>query len=369
MSKKYNKRGAGFFSSMKSTMTSMTLTCRQIWDKYSSQLKSLVDEIDAFYTANNMKNILQTLYKTDYVKSKVLDEFGSIKLQVQYLFDVMSGAKQSLSDPNGKMCSDFIHSDFEGKKAALTFDQYLQDLQRKLSNIRETMKTLGLSPASKNVTTNTNVKNSSNTNSQKKGWLSSAKAKITAAMPKTCSELWEAQQSELFSLVKEIQEIWDNVNMDKVMDEEELDGHYVPKRLDREQYGVASMFPLVKDRLQNVQGRMTNERFNEVKNNRVNCLYFIPDPDYDDFISFDSYLKTIKGHLIQIRETMQKLSTSLVSQTAGRKKTTIKSYITLKGKQKHYLVKKDINNHKYIRKDGNSVYLSNIRGKYLYVRD
>lgn len=391
MSKKYNKRGAGLLSSIKSTMTSMTLTCHQIWDKYSSQLKSLVDEIDTFYTANDMKNLLQTLYKTDYVNSKVLDEFGSIKLQVQYLFDVMSGVKQSLSDPQGKMCSDFVHSDFGGKKAALTFDQYLQDLEKKLSKIRETMTMVitndRLDDVTASVTANTSSANTSssntsssntsstkpricNKNSQKKGWLSSTKDKIASAMPKTCAQLWEIHIGELKSLVQEIQIMWDANNMEKVLAEEEVNGQFVGKQLNREQYDSLSNFPIVKNRLVRIEARMTNEKFDKYKNNRMMCLYFIPEPDFDDFNSFDSYLKTLKEYLLDARNTMQKIYTSTnVVQVAGKSKRSDKSYIIMKGKVKQYLIHKDTKNHKYIRKNGNNLYLSDIRGKYMYVRD
>ena len=147
MPKKSYKKGGGFFSSIKSTVTSMNLTCRQIWEKYSSQLDALVKEIDAFYQANDMKTVLLTLYKTEYDKSYILNGFESVKGEYEELVGFMTGAKKTYynTDPNGKLCGEFIHTDYEGKKAATTFDQYLQGLVKRLVKIRDTMITIDVS--------------------------------------------------------------------------------------------------------------------------------------------------------------------------------------------------------------------------------
>lgn len=380
---KYNKKGAGFFGSVKATMTSMNKTCKEIWLNYLTSLQSLIDEIDVFYRDANMENILLTLYKTDYNKSQILNEFEMIKIKVRSLSDVMSGKTKSYyGDPNGKLCSDFVYTDMDGKKDAMTFDQYLQGLQKKLMNIRVVMKTVDVpqsQPISSNIKTNTSeIKTNStnvnttdtkinNANVQKKGWLSSAKDKVLSAMPKTCQQLWDTHKSEIFTLIDEIDTFWKNNDM----------ASNLKKRLyvdttTKEKLNTLLLFSLIKDRISKIDGRMMNEKFEKHKQSRVTCLYFIPEPDFDDYNSFDTYLKDLKQGLFDVKDAMQTIDMSIFqnasnTQSAGKKQNRNKSYIKMKTTQKQYLVHRDDANRKFIKQKGTDIYLSDIRGKYLNI--
>jgi len=380
--KQYKKKGAGLLGSVKATVTSMSKTCKEIWLNYSTSLQSLIDEIDVFYRDTNMENILLTLYKTDYTKSQILNEFEMIKIKINSLSDVMSGKTKSYyDDPDGKLCSGFIYSNFDGKKDAMTFDRYLQGLQKKLLNIRDVMKTVNISQTQSVPTNidanvseaktnasninNTNIKKS-NTNTVKKGWLSSAKDKLSSAMPKTCEQLWDAQKNELFALIDEIDKFWVENNMAVLLKKK----IYVDVKIWDKLY-LLSLFDMIKNRISKIQNGMTHEELKIQKQNRVVCLYFIPEPDLYDYSSFDSYLKDLKQGLLQIADIIKTLDMSIFQnssnvpvQSAGKKKT----YIKMKGTHKQYLVHKDNTNNKFIKQQGNNVYLSDIRGKYLYMQ-